>query len=58
VLSAALPPPLARLGSLRHNAAAVGLSAQEETKSELSTPHKQAGRRAAAHIHVGGDEYV
>ena len=53
--AAALTPPLARRASLRHNTAAACHSAQEEAQSDVSTPHRQAGRRAAAPIHVSGD---
>jgi len=41
--AAALPPPPARLASLRHNAAVEHRAAQEKAKSDVSTPYKQAG---------------
>ena len=43
---AALPPPLARLAALRHSAAAAYQTAQEEAESDVSMPHRQAGRQA------------
>jgi hypothetical protein len=46
-LAAVLPPPLARHDSLLQDAAAVGLAAQEKTKHDVSTPHRQADRHAA-----------
>jgi len=53
--AAALQPSPARLASLRHDAAAACHPAQKEAKSDISTPHKQAGMHAAAPIHIGGD---
>jgi len=38
--AAALPPPLARLGFLRHNAVGDGRTAQEVAKSDVSTPYR------------------
>jgi len=43
---AALTPPLARLAALRHSAAAACDPAQEEAESDVSMPHRQAGRQA------------
>ena len=40
----ALPPPLARLGFLRHNAAAERRPAQEETDCDVSMPYRQTSR--------------
>jgi len=51
--AAALPPLLARLCSLRHDIGAACRSAQEEAKNEISMPHRQAGRHAAAVLIVG-----
>jgi len=56
--SAALPLSLARLASLRHDAAAACHPAQKQAKGDISTPHKQAGTDAAASIHIGGDVRV
>ena len=58
MLPAALTPPLARLGSLRQNAAAVCYSAKEEAKNNVSTPNRQAGRRTGAPIHLRCDMWV
>jgi len=50
--AAALPLPLARLASLRHYAMVACGAAQMGAKSDVSTPHRQTGRRAAAPIHI------
>ena len=52
---AALPPPLARLVFLQHDAAAACGPAQEEAKNDVSLKHRQVGRRAGAPIHLGCD---
>jgi len=41
-LAPALLPPLAHLGLLLQDTAAVGLPAQEETESDVSTLHRHA----------------
>jgi len=53
MLAEALLSPLSQLDSLQHNAAAACVPAQEEAKSDVSMPHRQAGRRAAP-FHIGG----
>jgi len=48
--AAALPPPLARLGFLRHNAVGDGRTTHEVVKSDVSTVYKMTGRLAVESI--------